>query len=115
MSETELKYEPVLQRNRAVLEKKLGSDTPSEVIDALYSACRYESDWGWLQSECLKRLSSPVISVRWAAAVCLGDLAWFRHFPIEKDIVIPALENASRDHEIAGPASDSLELVREFA
>jgi hypothetical protein len=83
------------------------------VASALYAASRYESDWEWVQNECLKRLTSPNLRVRWAAATALGDLA-FRRFPLEKDRVILALERAALDLEIADPALVSRDMVREF-
>jgi hypothetical protein len=113
MSGQNLIYEPVFPRDRAELEKLLRSFDWSDVADALYSASRYESDWHWVQGECLKRLSDPVVSVRWAAATCLGDLA-FRRFPLDKELVIRALEKASLDLEIADPSLFSLGMVKEF-
>lgn len=114
MSAEELKYEAVLAHDRAELERMLQGSDPSEVGSALYAASRYEQDWRWVQDECLRRLTHPNLYVRWAAATCLGDLA-FRRFPMERDRVIAELESATLDPTIADPTSVSLNMVREFA
>ena len=114
MSKFEGKYEATPELSRIEIEQFLKSSNPCEVADALYSAARYETDWHWVQSECLSRLADSEVAIRWAAATCLGDLA-FRRFPIEKELVVPALEAACRDLAIADPALVSLDLVKEFA
>jgi hypothetical protein len=113
LSEKTLKYESVEPRERSELEKLFRSFDSADVVDALYSATRYSSDWQWVQSECLKRIGDPVLSVRWAAATCLGDLA-VRRFPLDRSLVIRALENAALDLKIADPALYSLSMVKEF-
>jgi hypothetical protein len=113
--EPKLLYERVLQLDVVSISVILESGDAKQVADALYSATRYQSDWRWLQNECIRRLTDPEVLVRWAAAICLGDLAWFRRFPVDRDLIISALEAASLDPEIADPATDSLSLVREFA
>ena len=114
MSEPGLKYSQVLPQERSALEEQLSSSNVNDVAAALYSASRYESDWQWVQNECIRCLKTPDLLVRWAAATSLGDLA-FRRFPLKLDVVVPALEAASRDETIADPARFSLKMVREFA
>ena len=114
MSRFEGKYQVTPELSRAEIEHLLKSTDPSQVADALYSAARFESDWRWVQSECLNRLDNSEVAIRWAAVTCLGDLA-FRRFPVDRDIVVPALEAASRDVAIADPALFSLRMIKEFA
>jgi hypothetical protein len=114
MTDSSLRYEPVHRIGKPEIEVLLKSDDAADVARALYSATRYEQDWRWIQTECIRRLASSDLSVRWAAATCLGDLA-FRRFPLDVGLVIPALEAASREDAIADPALYSLSMVKEFA
>lgn len=108
-----MKYERVLPATREELSRLLKSDSPEDVARALYAATTYDEDWSWVQDQCLEALTSPEVSVRWAAATCLGDLAFLRR-PLNIEAVVPALEKATKDAEIADPASFSLSLVKEF-
>jgi len=110
---SDLKYEQVPFIDRQQLLRDLENPDPEIVATALYAAYRSESDTPWLEQECLSRLSSPMLRVRWAAATCLGDLAFFRH-PLDLKKVIPALEAAISDPTISDPASFSLSMVKEF-
>jgi hypothetical protein len=107
------KYEPVLPVTRSELTSQLESGDAETVAKALYAASRYEQDWEWVQDQCLKRLESPEASVRWAAVTCLGDLVFFRR-PLDIQAVLPSLEKATKDPEIADPASLSLSMVKQF-
>lgn len=106
-------YESVRPATRSELTSQFQTGDPEAVANALHSAARYDPDWKWVQEQCLKYLQSPSTTVRWAAATCLGDLALFRR-PLDVPVVVAALEKAADDPEIAGPARDSLSMVREF-
>jgi HEAT repeat len=110
---SDLKYEPVNPVTRKELIRRLESDDPEVVASALYASTKYDEDWKWVQDQCLKRLKSSEVSVRWAAATCLGDLAFLRR-PLDVDAVVSALELATRDPQIADPASFSLSMVKQF-
>jgi len=110
---SDLKYESVPALSRAELVHRLESSDPRAVASALYAATRHEQDRKWVQDQCLKGLTSTEPAIRWAAATCMGDLALFRSFPVEFEIVIPALERAAQDPSIADPASLSLSMVRQ--
>ena len=110
---SDMEYELVLPATRDELELALESDSPERVATALYAATKHEEDWNWVQNQCLKALASPEVRVRWAAATCLGDLAFLRR-PLTVEAVVPALEIASRDPATADPASFSLSMVRQF-
>lgn len=109
-----LRYEPVHPLPKAELIRQLASGDPEVVSKALYAAAKYEEDSSWVQHECLEGLKSPYVSIRWAAATCLGDLAFMRR-PLDTDLVVSALEQASQDPEIADPAGFSLNMVRQFS
>jgi hypothetical protein len=108
-----LKYEPVHPIARAELIKQLSSDNPRDIANALYAAAKWDEDWKWVQDQCLKALESHNVEVRWAAATCLGDLAFLRR-PLDLHTVVPALEAAIKDSAISDPASLSLSMVNQF-
>jgi len=110
---TDLRYEPVYPMAREELVKRLASGHPQTVAGARYAAAKYDEDWSWVQDQCLRSLNSSEVPIRWAAATCLGDLAFLRR-PLDVDVVVPALEVATKDPEIKDPASFSLSMVREF-
>lgn len=110
---TKLKYEPVHPLGKGELSRRLASDNPQTVADALYAAAKYEEDWRWVQDLCLCRLNSPEVPIRWAAATCLGDLALIRR-PLDVEVVVPALEAAAKDPAISDPAGFSLSIVKQF-
>lgn len=107
------KYQSVQPTTRSDLVSKLESGNPEAVANALYSASKYEQDWKWVQDQCLRCLDSPDVSVRWAAVTCLGDLAFLRR-SLDIQSVLPALEKAAKDPEIADPANFSLRMVKQF-
>lgn len=109
----DLKYESVQPVPKHELADQLVSNDPQIVVKALYSAAKYEEDWGWVQDQCLRLLISPEVKIRWAAATSLGDLAFFR-CPLDLDRVVPALEAAAKDPAVADPANFSLSMVRQF-
>lgn len=110
---TDFKYEPTRPRTRSELVGQLESGDPESIAKALYAASKYDGDWKWVQDQCLKCLNSPEASVRWAAATCLGDLAFIRR-PLDVLVVVPALERATKDPKIADPATFSLSMIRQF-
>jgi hypothetical protein len=110
----DLRYEEVEFVSHEALHSEVESGDPARISKALYSASRYEDDWKWTQDQCLRFLKSEHLSVRWTAATCLGDLAFFKR-PIEAVKVLEALLNARQDPTIADPVQFSMNLVREFA
>ena len=108
-----LRYESLDAIGKERLVDMLESDDPEIAARALYAGTRWEEDWKWMESQCLRFIGSPTLVVRRAAASCLGDLALMRR-PLDIAAVIPALTAAMKDPEIAGIAEDSLSLVSEF-
>ncbi len=109
----DLKYEDVERLPKKELITRLTNANPDVVAGALYSATRWDPDWQWVQQLCLENLGSPHLPIRWAAATCLGDLAFFRR-PLDCDIVVPALTAATADPTISDPAAFSLSMVKQF-
>jgi hypothetical protein len=112
MSADELRYEPVEPRTREELARMFDSNDGSCIAAALYSAAYHDSDWRWVQSQCLRYLTSPDLRVRWAAATCLGDLSVFHH-KLDLELVIPALQQALSDPSIRSTVGDSLDQIHQ--
>lgn len=97
----------------AELVGELNSGDPNRIANALTSAVRHDNDWRWVQNECLKFLQHSDVAVRWAAATCLGDLAFFFRRPIDHHKVLSALYKAAEDAAIADPAQFSISLIKQ--
>jgi hypothetical protein len=97
----------------AEITSELHSDDPNRVATALFSSVRYSDNWKSAKECCLERLKAPEIKVRWAAATCLGDLAFFLNRPIDHQRVLAALYEAAEDESIADPALFSISLIRQ--
>lgn len=102
---------PIFTRSEIVTE--LASGDPLRMADALASAIRHDEDWRWTQEQCLMLLKAPTTEVRWAAATCLGDLAFFFNRPIDHSRVLAALYEAAEDPSISDPALFSISLIKQ--
>ena len=92
--------------------RDLSSGDPAKISAALYSATYHDSDWRWVQGECLRFLKHDDVRVRWTAATCLGDLAMF-HRTLDLDVVIPELVEACKDESIREPAETSISFIQQ--
>lgn len=108
-----LKYEKLEFVPPESLDRFIESGDPDLIHKALYSSTAYGGDWKWTQDQCLRFIKSEHHKVRWAAAQCLGTLAFLGH-PVEAEKVLPALNEALNDPSIAGEADMSIDLVTEF-
>jgi hypothetical protein len=99
--------------DRATLEYNFASKDPEEIVRALYTATRHDSDWKWVQGWLLTMLNSEHVQVRWAAATCLGDLAII-HRRVDLDLVVPALLEAATNPETESAANESLLTIKYF-
>jgi hypothetical protein len=102
---------PIFTRSELVAE--LNSGDSHRVADALVSAIRHEEDWQWAQEQCLMLLKAPAKEVRWAAATCLGDLAFFFNRPIDHARALAALYEVAEDPSISDPALFSISLIKQ--
>ena len=110
---TDLKYRDITPFSQAEIEREFLSGEEERIAEALYSATCYYDDWRWAQDLCLAYITSPYVSVRWAAATCLGDIAFLRR-KLDKKTAVAALKTAMNDPAIADPAGYSLDMVEEF-
>jgi uncharacterized protein (DUF2336 family) len=112
MSSERIYREPsVFTRSELVAE--LNSGDPCRIASALASAVRHDDDWQWTQEQCLMLLKASATEVRWAAATCLGDLAFFFNRPIDHSRVLTALYEAAEDPSISDPVLFSISLIKQ--
>ena len=84
-----------------------------EICRALVAAAFSETDWRWVQGQCLFFLTYPDIEVRGLAATCLGHLARI-HQKLDLEVVIPALKSHLKDKEIFGQVQEALEDIEMY-
>lgn len=109
----DLNYEKTPVLSHAELVREIDSGDPERMSTALYSATRHDEDWQWVQEQCLQHLTHSAVPVRWAAATCLGDLAFFFHRPIDHVRVLTALYEAANDPAVADPVHFSISLINQ--
>jgi hypothetical protein len=96
--------------DRPRLEHLLNCGVDNAIIDALQSALYFDSDWRWVQNQCLRFLDHPAKWVKWTAVYCLGAVA-IRNKTIEADVVIPKLRTVTGDEEVQRAVRNSLALI----
>lgn len=106
-------YKPVPELSRLDATCALDSGDSQRIASALYSVTRHDHDWRWVQEQLLRFIRYEDLGVRWAAATCLGDLAMF-HRTLDREQVLPALEQASLDSDIREVAELSIAFVKQF-
>lgn len=108
-----MEYREVAQRDRAEIELLLRSPDKTDILDALLSAAYYDSDWRWVQSQCLTLLSHQDSGVRSLAATCLGHVARI-HRQLDLDVVLLRLAELKDDPSIGGFVQDALDDIKFF-
>ena len=108
-----MKHVEVLKRDRAELMLLLSSPEPTDILDGLLSAAYYDSDWKWVQGQCLAHLDHREHSVRGLSATCLGHLARI-HKQLDLALVLPRLLLLKDDPEIGNSVQDALDDIAVF-
>lgn len=108
-----MKYREVVQRDRAEIERLLRSTDKTDILDALLSAAYCDSDWRWVQNQCLTFLSHQDRNVRCLAATCLGHVARI-HRKLDLDVVLARLAQLKVDPSIGSSVQDALDDIRFF-
>ena len=106
-------YHDVEHHSRAELQRCLASTSSLVICAALVSAAFHETDWRWVQGQCLAFLSHGNPDVRGVAATCFGHLARIHHV-LDESVVRPALGSALNDPLISGRAEDALDDMSIF-
>jgi hypothetical protein len=113
MSEDHRRYEEAENRSREEILELFNTGQEVKIISALHSATYYDSDWRWSQSQCLRFLNHHSVNVRWAAASFLGDIAALHH-KLDLDLVLPALQEASKEAAIHSVIEDTLDFIHNY-
>ena len=108
-----MQYKAVLERGRSEIELLLGSGDGTEITDALLSAAYYDSDWSWVQGQCLTFSHHEDRNVRSVAAICLGHLARI-HRQLDLELVLQRLVEMRSDPIVAAAVNDALEDIKFF-
>jgi len=99
--------------SREDAERFLQSGNEKAIIDALLSSAYYDTDWRWVQSNCLRLLDDSPLEIRRIAVTCLGHLARV-HRTLDADKVLQKLTALKADPSISGWVEDALDDIRTF-
>ena len=94
---------PVMTRSE--IERCFQTEPPRIVARALISAALYDSDFDWVQQQCLEFLNGPDIGLRGTALVGLGHLARL-HGRLDVATLNEQLAGAERHPILAGFVAD---------
>jgi hypothetical protein len=109
----EVQYKAVTERSRSEIEILLRTGDGSEIADALLSAAYYDSDWKWVQEQCLTFSRHDDQNVRCVSATCFGHLARI-HLQLDLERVLQRLVEMRSDPLVASAAEDALEDIKFF-
>jgi hypothetical protein len=109
----EVKYEAVVERDRAEIEILLRSSDKGDIERALLSAAYYDPEWRWVQTQCLRFTHHSEQNVRWIAAICLGHLARI-HRQLDLELVLQRLTEMRADQLVKPAVEDALDDIRFF-
>jgi len=103
MNETNTKYD------RKIAEKQLFSENTETICQTLLEITFNDSDWQWLQNTLLNLLeNNRNLDVKRLTITCLGHTARI-HRNIDKDKVVPILENYLLIPELNGTVLDTFD------
>jgi len=108
-----VQYKAVMERSCSEIELLLRTGDGSEIADALLSAAYYDSDWKWVQEQCLTFSRREDQNVRWVSATCFGHLARI-HRRLDLELVLQRLIEMGSDPLVAAAAEDALEDLKFF-
>lgn len=103
-----MRYEEPAPMPRDAAERALHSPDPAEACDALLAIALHDSDWRWVQDQCLRSLRHPDEQVRALAVTCLGHVARI-HRRLDLDRVLPVLAELQTDPALTGRVEDALD------
>lgn len=91
----------------------LRSGDGTEVADALLSAACYDTDWKWVQGQCIIFSRHEDRIVRSVSATCFGHLARI-HRQLDLELVLQRLVEMRSDPQVAAAAEDALADIKFF-
>jgi len=107
-----LKYHQPTPIPRAKAVRIFEEGKTSEVCGALVSLAFFESDWRWVQDQCLGYLGAPVNpQIKQAAIVSLGHVARCNG-KLDVSKVLPVLKRLQKELRYSGRVEDAMEDIR---
>lgn len=100
------------EQARAALAAAIGAGAPVEIANALLAVVSGDSDWVWLETQCIALLDHPASEVRGIAATSLGHIARL-YGRLHRDAV-ERLQNSATDSAIGGRVEDALSDIDRF-
>lgn len=97
--------------SRAEAENIFASGNTDEIASALVDITFHDSDWRWLQNQCLSLARNDALGIRQIAVTCLGHIARI-HRTLDLETVLPVLTELSSDPAIV--IDDTLDDIRRF-
>lgn len=86
---------------------------PEAIALTLVRLAYHDPDWRWVQNLCIALSSHPDKWVRRTCVTCFGHLARI-HGYIDKQKVMPVLNQLLQDPDVKGEAEDALEDLKVF-
>jgi hypothetical protein len=106
-------YQEALPISREDAESAFLSGTPARICDALVRVTFNDSEWEWVQEQCVRFIISPIPDVRRLAVTCIGHLARI-HGQLDLKRVVPLLNQMRNDAELGGTVEDALDDIEAF-
>ena len=107
-------YEQPSKISRAEAEAELSSLDSNRISEALVRLALWDSDWRWVQNQCLYWIQHGDTDVSGTALTCLGHLARI-HGILDLGAVLPIIRHAIKREELTGRAEDALSDILTYA
>jgi hypothetical protein len=110
-----LTYQEPHPISRDEAESAFASGDSERIAEALVNVAFHDTDWRWVQDNCLVFGRSDAAPLRYIAASCLGHVARI-HGRLDLDKVMPVLKELLNDSEtyVKASAEDAIEDIRIF-
>jgi hypothetical protein len=114
IEESTVQYQETLPISLEEAKENLESNDSTRINDALIRLTYHNSNWQWVQDQCLQLLNHSDPVVKGIAVSCLGHLARI-HKTIDTAKVLPVLHNLLDDPDLGGRAEDAIDDIEMFA
>lgn len=107
------RYEQLPKLSRREIDSDLASRDPDRIFRALLAAS-YTEPASWVEEQCFRFATHPSQTVRRAAALVLGNIA-FVHGPSDLTRVLQTLQDLQNEPALRAVAEESLMFVTHAA
>jgi len=108
-----MKYQEAKPISRSDAETVLRGSDQWAIREVLVSLALTDTDWRWVQENCLAQLASDHWDTRAVAATCLGHIARI-HRSLDFEKVLPALYALRNDPRTVPYANDALSDIDHY-